>query len=331
MKKRELQMLRKIILFFIMLISFSCGKTDSEKTEAAIISANIYLSKGNCQAAIDVMEANGRKTNNAHYIKVLSSAYACRSGYSVITFFASDLALTSTPTPFGGTTLYSTSLVTTSSPLQNNQSFDDSQTAISLLLYAGGIPSTVEPTSAERLKYFSSDEAADINSQLLFMMFAQLGKYMHVYGNGDAVGLKGGGNGLNLCFTDYDIAAISGSVLVKAAITTLKVTCNTAAKATHPELASSIVAATRKTRLCQGVVLLNGIFNILPSVVGQLSTQGAAITAAAGVATLALQTADPSIGIVATTMNQAICEDNSNVPVDKLESYFAIMFENIFL
>jgi hypothetical protein len=322
-------MLKKIILFLIMLMSFSCGKSDSEKTEAAIISANIYLSKGNCQAAIDVMEANGRKTSHAHYLKVLSSAYACRSGYSVINFFATDLALTVTPAPFGGTTLYSTAQVTTSSPLQNNQSFTDSQTAISLLLYAGGIPSTIEPTAAERSKYFTTDEAADINSQLLFMMLAQLGKYMHVYGNGDAVGIKGGGSGPNLCFTDYTDAGITAP-LVLAAIGVLQGTCNTASKATHPELSSAIVAATRKMRLCQGVVLLNGIFNILPSVIGQLSTQGAAITAAASVATLLLQTADPSIGIVATTINQSSCEDNSNVPVAKLETYFAIMFESIF-
>lgn len=325
-------MLKKLSFFIIILSAFSCGRSDSEKTEAAIISANVFLSKGNCQGAIDVMEGNGRQNHNAHYLKVLSSAYACRSGFSVVNFFANDLALTVLPPPFGGTTIYSTSLVTTTSPLQTNPSFSDMQTAINILLYAGGIPTTVEPTSTERLKYFSSDEAADINSQLLFMMFAQLGKYMHVYGNGDPFGKKGAGSGQNLCFTDYTLG-VGGitAPLVVLVVNNLQLTCSTATQATHPELASTIVPATRKKRLCQGVVLLNGIFNILPSVIGQLSDQGAAITAAAGAATLALQITDPTIGIVSTTINQLSCEDDSNVPVPKLETFFAIMFESIFL
>jgi hypothetical protein len=325
-------MLKNVVLLIVcLLMSFSCGKNDSEKTEAAVISANVYLSKGNCQGAIDVLEANGRQTRDAHYLKVLSSAYACRSGFSVVNFFANDLALTVAPPPFGGTTIYSTSLVTTTtSPLQNDQSFSDMQTAINVLLYAGGIPTTTEPTSAERLKYFSADEAADINSQLLFMMFAQLGKYMHVYGNGDVNGKKGAGDATaNACFTTYTDAGIT-EPLVLAAIAALPAACSVPATASHTELTTSIVATTRKTRLCHGVVLLNGIFNLLPSVVAQLSTQGAAITAAATVATLALTTADSNIGLVSSTINQSICEDNSNVPVAKLETYFAIMFESIF-
>lgn len=332
----------KRFIFIISFLLFSCGKSVDEKTASAVLSANIYLSKGNCQAAMDVLEANGRQTHDAHYLKVLASSYACRAGFSAVTFFASDLALTTDPAPLGGTTTYSTSLVTPTSPLQNDSKFGDMQTAIEILLYAGGIPSTIEPTSTERLKYFSSDEAADINSQLLFMMFAQLGKYMHYYGNGNALGVKGAGSGANKCFTSYNDVGIVAP-LVLAAINNLPEdltavppwSCRRTFDSSHAELASTIEAATRKTRLCYGVVLLNGIFNILPSVItsatGQLATQTAAITAAATVATAALTVADPSIGIVASTINQSICEDNSNVPVAKLETYFALMYESIFL
>ncbi|MDO9181293.1 MAG: hypothetical protein Q7U04_02740 [Bacteriovorax sp.] len=328
-------MLKRLVFIFTLFMIFSCGKNADEKTASAVLSANIYLSKGNCQAAINVLEDNGRQNNDAHYLKVLASAYACRAGFAATTFIASDLALTGSPAPLGGTTLYSTSLLSTTSPLQNDTRFSDLQTAIQILLYAGGIPSTVEPTASERLKYFSSDEAGEINSQLLFMMFAQLGKYMHVYGNGDAaLGKKGAGSGANKCFTGYtDAGIVSASVL--AVIAALPVTCRRPAESSHAELATAIVASTRKSRLCHGVVLLNGLLNILPSVVGSatgtLGTQASAFSVAANAASAALKLADPAIGIVASTINQTSCEDNSNVPVAKLESYFALMYESIFL
>ena len=326
-------MLKRFIFILIFMLLFSCGKNAEEKTAAAIISANIFLSSGNCQGAIDVLEANGRQNRDAHYLKVLASGYACRAGFSAVTFFASDLALTGSPAPLGGTSIYSTSLVTVTSPLQTDHKFSDLQTSIDILLYAGGIPSTTEPTAAERLRYFSVDESADIDSQLLFMMFAQLGKYMHVYGNGNALGKKGAGLAANKCFTGYTDAGIVAAPVL-AVIGALPAACRRPAESAHAELATAVLAATRKTRLCQGVVLLNGILNILPSVVGSatgtLATQAAAFSVAATAAQTALTAADPAIGIVASTLNQTSCEDNVLVPVAKLESYFALMYESIF-
>lgn len=323
-------MLKRFIFILTSVLLFSCGKSVDEKTASAVLSANIYLSKGNCQSAINVLEANGRVDRDAHYLKVLSSAYACRAGFSAVTFFASDLALTGSPAPLGGTTLYSTSLTTTSSPLESDDSFSDLQTAIDILLYAGGIPATRDPTASERARYFTSDEAGEINSQLLFMMFAQLGKYMHVYGNGDALGKKGAGVPAgNKCFTSYDTGG--GAAIISPLI---PVVCQGAGGSPHAELAIAAGVATRKTRLCQGVVIFNGILNVLPSVIasasGQLATQTAALTAAAGVATLALRAADPDIGVVTSTVNQSICEDNTNVPVAELETYFSFMYESLF-
>jgi hypothetical protein len=328
-------MLKPFIYIFISLLLFSCGKTTDEKTASAILSANIYLGKGDCQPAIDILEANGRQDRNARYLKVLSSAYACRAGFSVVTFFTSDLGITATPAPLGGASIYSTSLVTTTSPLQSDFKFRDLQTAIDILLYAGGIPSTEEPTSHERTRYFTASEAADIDSQLLFMMFAQLGKYMHYYGNGSAAGLKGAGvPAANKCFTDYNAAHAGGTAAVKAVVQALPVSCRSGSESAHAELALAVNAATRKTKLCQGVVILNGIFNILPSVVasatGTLATQTAAVTAAATGASTALNAADPTIGLVASTINQTVCEDNTNVPPAKIETYFAFMYESLF-
>jgi hypothetical protein len=256
-------MLKRLIFIFTFLFIFSCGKNTDELTASAILSANIYLSKGDCQPAIDVLEANGRQNENAHYLKVLASAYACKAGFSAVTFFASDLALTGTPAPLGGTSTYSTSIVSVTSPLESDFKFRDLQTAIDILLYAGGMSTSLEPTSSERTRYFSASDAASIDTQLLFMMLAQFGKYLHVYGNGNysatpASVKKGSGSASNKCFTSYKVTSIFNPAM--------PATCIPPAASSHAELSTSVTASYRKTRLCRGVVLLNGILNILPNV-----------------------------------------------------------------
>lgn len=328
-------MLKRSVIFLCLILLFSCGKNVDEKTADAVLSANIALSKGDCQVAIDTLEGNGRVNDNAAYLKTLSSAYACRAGYSTVTFFANDISLTPSPAPLGGTTLYSTSKVTIQNPLQNDASFRDLQKAIDILLYAGGIASTTEPTVAERAKYFTALEAGDINAQLMYMILVQMGKYMHVYGNVSAAGVKGGAGG-SQCFTDYpnvDLTDPGRNGNVTAALAANPGACKVK-NSSHAQTDSTLISATtRKTRLCQGVVLLNGFFNVLPGVVasasGSLATAISGSTAAVNAAKTALTTAYPGIGAVTTTINQSACEDNSIVPIRDLESYFAIMFESV--
>lgn len=311
---------------------FSCGKNADDKLNEALLDAQIALGSGDCQHAIDTLEVHGRVNTNAHYLKTLASAYACRAGYSTPTFFTSDLALTATPPPLGGMTKYSTSSVSVSAPLQNDSMFSDLQTAINILLYAGNISSTAEPTAANRAKKFNSTDAGEINSQLLFMELVQLGKYMRYYGNGSASGVKGSGTatGNNKCFTSYSNAPAA----VQAAIPGFPGACKSIASS-HVETVSTITAATRKTRLCQGVVLLNGIFDLLPSVVGAASGGSLAavsgLTAALTVAKNALLVLDPTVGTVLLTVSQSSCEDNTVVTVPNIESYFAGMMESVFL
>ncbi|MDD4972821.1 MAG: hypothetical protein PHY93_00640 [Bacteriovorax sp.] len=312
---------KNFIFFLSLILLFSCGKTTDEKTADAILSANIALSKGSCQLAINILETNGRVNDNAAYLKTLASAYACRAGYSAITFFASDVALTVTPAPLGGMTLYSTSKVAVQIPLQNDPSFKDLQTAINILLYAGGIASTTDPTATERAKYFSASEAADINTQLFFMIMVQLGKYMHVYGDVDAAGAKAGGAGANLCFTSYGVAPAG----------ILAGTCNIGTSS-HAQLDGGTVApATRKTRLCHGVVLFNGYLDLLPSIAASASGSLAVITGATAAINAAKGALAGTVGVVLTTINQTTCEDILQVPVEDIEYYFAGIFEKILL
>ena len=326
-------MLKLSLILSSILLLFSCGKTADEETLGVVLSANIALSSGECQKAIDTLENHGRVNTSAPYLKTLASAYACRAGYSTVTFFASDFALTTTKVPLGGLTLYSTSSTAVTSTLQNDEVFKDLQKAIDILLYAGGIASDSEPTSAARAKHFSSSVAGDIDTQLLYLVLVQLGRYMNYYGNVSAAGDKGGGSGSNTCFSSYETAnaAIRAAIANPASTLTCKNSVDTAAS--HTQLSSAVLATTRKTRLCQGVVLLNGLTALLPNVVASIFSDAvtkAAALAAVSVVTLAqaaLVFADSTTSTVAYTQNQSICENTGYVNVSNIESYFGLMFE----
>jgi hypothetical protein len=326
--------LSTILVLLVLLLS--CGKSSDQKIADAALSADIALGTGDCQSAIDILEGHGRVNTSARYLKTLASAYACRSGYSTITLFGSDISKTIVPTPLGGLTKYTTSTTTPQNPIQNDPKFKDLQTAIDILLYAGGISTTTEPTTTERKKYFSSAVVGDIDAQLLYMMLVQLGKYMALYGDADtATGAKAGGAAANNCFTDYPNVDGGGAGNITTALALLPGSCQVKTSS-HLQLDSSLVTTTtRKTRLCQGVVLLNGVLSLLPNVVSSLfsvpADQAAALAALALVDTVAkaaLTAAYPAIGQVLSTQSQAACEDNSIVPIRSLESYFAIMFES---
>jgi len=327
-------MMKPFIYFSVLMMLFSCGKNADQKTADAVLSANIALSKGNCQSAIDVLEENGRVNNNAVYLKTLASAYACRAGYSTLTFFTTDISKTVTPAPLGGTTTYTTSSAAVTTTLQSDASFQDMQTAINILLYAGGISSSTEPTTVERKKYFTTSEVADIDSQLLYMMLVQLGRYGYFYGDSSATGAKGSGSGTNTCFTSY----INAHANIKAILGGSGGTCTDVATSTsgHAQLVDSVTAATRKTRLCHGVVLLNNIFVLLPNVVASIFSNPAdqaavtaALTAVSNAKTV-MTTQDGTTATVSNTLSQAICENDTAVPVGAIEGYFALMFEGAF-
>lgn len=315
-------------LIAVLLLSFSCGKDKEQEVKDAILSANIYLSTKQCQPAIDLLESMGRQNQNARYLKTLSSAYACRAGYSTVSFFGDDIKKTVTPSPLGGVTTYNTSVTTSTAPLTDDLNFRDLQTAIDILLYAGGIPTTSEPTSVLRDRYFNANQAGDINTQLVFMMLVQTGKFMKVYADADATGTKGGGSAGNNCFTDYSNLTVG---LVQAALAAQQGAC-TVATSSHSQLKSSnLTVAERRKRLCEGVVLINGVLDILPSVVA--SVGGSELNGISGLTTdietgkTALRTAFPAIGSILTVLSQKNCETDPAITTETIESYYAVIVE----
>jgi hypothetical protein len=163
------------------------------------------------------------------------------------------------------------------------------------------------------------------------MELVQLGKYLRVYGNGSATGIKGSGAAGNLCLTSYSNAPVAVTGALAGSPGACKVT-----NSPHTQLSGAIApATTRKTRLCHGVVLLNGIFDVIPSVLG--AATGGSLAAISGVTAVvtaaksAILLLDPTIGSVLTTVNQTNCENTANVTVSNIESYFAGLMESVFL
>ncbi len=317
-------------LFFILVLTLisSCGKKVDEEVHDAVLSANILLSTSQCQAAIDLLEAIGNQPRDSAYLKTYATAYACRAGYSTTVFFGSDIAKTAAPAPLGGMTTYSTSLASVTSPLVSDSKYKDLQRAIDILLYAGGIDTTTEPSSVERAKYFNVNQAGEINTQLAFMMLVQLGKFMKVYGNASIAGVKGGGGAGNSCFTDYSTTP----ALVQTYVTTILSGACTSIASSHAQLATAI--PTRRSRLCQGVVLMNGILDLLPSILtsaagGSLSDI-ATVTDSINTQKALLVAKDPAIATTLTVLSQANCEsDTTNITIHTLASYYAVIFEGL--
>jgi hypothetical protein len=322
--------IRHFIFIVVLMFLSSCGKSDSQKVIDGMLTANNYLTDKNCQAAIDVLEGLGRQNANSTYLKLLASAYGCRAGYSTTVFFGTDISKTTAPSPLGGITTYTTSLVSSTSPLNTDSNFEDLQTAIDILLYAGGIDSATEPTASERAKHFSLNQAGDINTELLFMMFVQTGRIMKVYGNTSVAGVKGAGSASNTCFTDYSATPSAVQTYITSGGATGA--CHSVSSA-HTELASTVTTALLRKRLCYGVVLINSILDVLPSVVAtagggnlnDISTLTASINT---IKTTAISL-DSTIAPTALVMSQYNCENDSSITNATLASYYALVFEGL--
>ncbi len=322
-----------IFTLFLCFIFLSCGRSTEDEKEAAIISAQNYLTSGNCQDAIDVLVAAGSDDKNADYLKTLSSAYACKAGFSEITFFSLDAPKITTVenSALGGLSLFSTSAMSTST----DTSFTNLQIAIDTLLYAGGLADTSDPTPAKRAEIFPAIDAGNINIQVLYMLFAQLGKFVKYYGN-TKDGIKGTGDGASRCLVNYDDAAINAYLLT---LPGQKLgTCEANGDGANPSVGHLDFGARGSlnvARLCKGVVLLNNIFTILPYVLLDI---GSSIGGLKDFDMTTLGTIrDTVIALgaeyapIASVLSQKKCEADNAADDKYLQYYYAYFFEALLL
>ncbi len=303
--------------------------SELEGCNESVLNAQLLMnSTSGCQEAITKLEAETAVCgNNARYIITLASAYGCKAGYNTSTFFASDLPLFSTAgaNVLGGLTTFSTS---SSMDAYDNDSYVNLKTATNLLLYAGGIASTTEPTVARRNAKFTSLELADIHSLLSYFLLVQMGKYLYYYGDSSGTGVKGSGPQANTCLANYDdanaVAWLGGGVTGGCV----------AGNGGHADLGAT--GSLNVGRMCEGVTLMNNFNVVFPAAIDGFSGDefGSLDVADLAVATAALRAALVGFGYsddIVDTLNYGNCVSDYTADDTILQIYFAMVFETLFI
>ena len=326
-----------LLPLFVLLLISSCGADNDELRREAVLSAKIFLNAGKCNDAIDVLDAAPYGDEDSDFLSTYASAYACRAGYDEITFFLSDVALTASPAILSGTAKYSTSGNMTDA-LDDN--FTDLQVAIDTLLYAGGIAKAKDPTTERRSQKLGATDLKNLESQLFFMILAQMGQYYKYFGNADTTGVKGSGADIsnNTCFIDYD------------SVDTITYTVGTSATGTS-DFATGISALNSASliggcdgvskghgqlitvkRACQGIVLLNNFLALLEVIpdyfaggaLGTLSDIFSTLTPLLNVVT------DPNMSDMYNLLSQTRCEAEHSSIDTEIQAYFLFRLELFF-
>jgi len=310
---------RSIALIFTLFLFVSCAKTTDEKVAEAIDVANSYLSKGKCQSAIDTLEDVGRQGSNGVYLQVLASAYACRAGFSELTFLLTDLDVMTQSNDI----LTNLSIISTSPEDEtDSDSYLDLQTAINLLIDS----TAAAPSQSARNTKFGTRRAGDMGTQALLMMFAQLGKFLHYYGDvNPTTGVKGGGSGSNNCFIAYTD---------NTAIGLLSGTCNsTGTRTGHIDLSLSSGLSATKSKLCEGLMLVTNIIDTINNIqIPQDSTLSALDSVKTEINSMKTAIYTGGLETLLDTTDQTTCTtlvaptDNSG-EFENLQRIYASLFE----
>jgi hypothetical protein len=319
--------------FIVFSLCLSCAQTDAEKETLAIENAKIHLDTKQCDKAISILQGIGLNSKNPSYLKTLAAAYACKANYSTVTFWGKDLSKISGNASSILGSLTGMSIAQMTAPRDANYVL--LQQSLSLLLYAGGVST---PSVTARSAVFSAADAADMNIFALYLIINQLGKYIYYYGNANPLtGIKGkgsssNGNPNNLsngCFYDYNPTDATLLAAITAARGSNQLGSCTALATGHPMLAA-LPNATTTSRMCEGVILFNTFIDLLVNI--QIPSQATALSAVA----VDLQnecTSNAEIGDLCGVLIQSECEENfaSTAQSDKLQAYFFLIFETLFI
>jgi len=316
---------RYLSIILSLFIFISCARKSDEETAVAIDKAQAYLSSNRCQDAIDVLEEGGLETDNPIFVQVYASGYACLSGFSEITFFADDISLvdsSSNTSFFQSLTKFSTSEETS----VDSASYTNLLRAINIVLSSGGGTS---PSQVARTNLYGTRKAGDIGTQGLYMLIAQLGKYLHFYGNVDSTGVKGSGTAGSQCFVQYDDATAQTAVGAFPGTNACDV-----GDAGNPEL-SLVVAnlAKTKSRMCEGLMLITNLSDILGNIVladsDSLGDLKDVKTLVNSFTSSFSSSPDADYTALIATTKQSVCESYVSTPAKfaKLQQMYVALFE----
>ncbi len=318
--------MRKLLIWTFILLLSSCGG-DPEEVTNAIDEANFLLTDRNCAEARAALDAVGYQANNARYIGVYASTFACEANYSTVNFFADDLTNLNSAAGgfFSSLAGFSTSDLMTSA---TDPDFLKLQEAIDTILYSGGNTSS---SSFSRSQVFGTSDSTNLNVQALYMILVNFGRWLRYHGNASATGVKGGGTNpeANNCLFTYNTSGPNYALVLDALNdgTAQSGTCNsTNAPFVGTDDISTADAATNKTRLCRGIVLFNNFIDIILNITFTGTNTGELNNLAATFETLCDDIAAFGAGLCALR-DMTSCEATA---IENLEVYSAWLFERNF-
>lgn len=317
-------MLKLYYLLLTILLVSSCAKTEQELLFDTIERANNFLTSRKCDDAIDLLEDHGIEKSSADFMKVYSSAYACKAGFSMLDLFELDIdnidannLLTSLA-----------SLSSSDETLPDSIKFLALQNAIDIIVESKTI--SLNGSAARRIDSYGEAKGADLNFQLVFMSIVQLGKFFKLYGDADSTGVKGA-NGNNDCIYSYSHPdAVSSINAVKP---------GSCVSATGTEGSSFLEApvsiALQQKRMCYGIILFNNFIDTLGSLslgsdqYGELDDIKDLIDASYSglIATEAGTYGTTVVFDVKEVRTQSLCEA---LNFDEVERYYAFFLENLY-
>lgn len=311
-------MVRTSILCFTLLLFFSCAKNPVEATDEAIDIALSFLSNGKCEEAISVLGEVGNQSSNPIYLQVLASAHACKANFSEVAFVADDLA--SMNTTSGATIFRSFSILSSSSEIiPDSNDYTDILTGLNVILNS----TTGNPGQVSRSDKFGSRKAGDLGVQALILSIVNFGKFLNYYGNVSATGVKGGGTvSANTCFLNYNDTRAT-------ALTGVSTGACISDSAGHLELNQS--TATGKRRLCEGLIYLTNILDILENIdLSNSSSLSKLEEVATKVVLFKTAAVTAGLGTLINMTSQSACETYIAAPLRLLdmEYFYALVFES---
>ncbi|MDC0255951.1 hypothetical protein OAK75_13715 [Bacteriovoracales bacterium] len=326
-------------LLLSLLLLFGCGSSEEDKVKFAITEAEIHLNTLNCTKAIDVLEEIGAQNKNARYLQTLASAYACKAGFKETTLFTNLGNVQAGGTLLGQFTKFSSASTMTST---DDIDYLNMLAAINTLLYAGGLSTSNNPSPASRISVLGSEAALNINTQLFYLLFDQLGRYGYFYGCYDGLSSGDGDKGKertsdpvcdNKCFANYtgSVALSGGDDITDYLGTGVTGTCDAVNKG-HTSLATEDYNTSQVSILCEGVVLLNNFIEVLDDIGNKVAAFEGFKVVSDMFTTAKSAGTSADITEVMDTLSQTKCEADFGTgdARQKLMKYFVLFYESLF-
>ncbi|MBC76469.1 MAG: hypothetical protein CME64_10685 [Halobacteriovoraceae bacterium] len=316
----------KLFPILCLLFLVSCAKTDEQVLDSAKQEAKYYLSDNNCAKAKKVLDDAGFENDDAEYVSLYASVYACQAGYSEFDLLGEVSTIAAASNQLLGSL---TTLASSNETAPDSTNYTSIMSAIDVILNSAG----TTPSAAAREAKFGVTGATNLSFQALYLILVEFGKFMQLYGNTDAAGDKSDGSFTNTCiftYTQSDAANYVNGVLP---------TCNSAGGDEGSDFLESPVTDDEiDARLCEGIYLFNNLRDILTNVtIGDSSTFGS-LKDVGDVLNTMISDAEAaesgglngevayqdSIQMIKDITSKSDCEA---LPRQRLEKWYAIIFE----